>query len=104
MWLNKILINHQKDSKYYEHDCRYQLGLDISTRGSDFFFDCTHLLYYKCHKISLNRARSYIYILLDKKRKATNPVNQKDNKCFEYAVTVALNPKEIKKGSLRITN
>ena len=28
---------------------RYQIGLEASLRGSDFFFDCVHLLYYECH-------------------------------------------------------
>ena len=28
----------------------YQIGLETSIRGSDFIFDCVHLLYYKCHK------------------------------------------------------
>ena len=37
-------------------------------------------------------------------KKATiNPVNKTDNKCFQYAVTVALNHKEIKKYPRRIT-
>ena len=26
-----------------------------------------------------------------------NPINNKDNKCFHYAVTVALNHEEVKK-------
>ena len=29
-------------------------------KGSDFALDCVQLLYYKCHKINLNRGRSYI--------------------------------------------
>ena len=33
---------------------RYQIGLETVTRGSNFKFDCSHLLYYKCHKISPN--------------------------------------------------
>ena len=37
-------------------------------------------------------------------KKATiNPINKKDNKCFEYAVTVVLNHEEIKKNPQRIT-
>ena len=31
--------------------CRYQIGLKTSMGGSDFIFDCIHLLYYKCCKI-----------------------------------------------------
>ena len=29
---------------------RYQIGLETSTRGSDFIFICVHYLYYKCQK------------------------------------------------------
>ena len=28
--------------------------------GSDFIFDCVNLLYYKCHKLNLNRSGSNI--------------------------------------------
>ena len=28
-------------------------------KGRDFIFDCVYLLYYKCHKINLNRDESY---------------------------------------------
>ena len=39
-----------------------------------------------------------------KNKKATiNPINKKDNQCFEYAITVALNHEEIKKDLQRIT-
>ena len=74
-------------------------------RGSEFVFDYVQLLYYKCHKINLNCGGSYIdssdWI---KNKKATiNPINKKDNKCFQYAVTVALNYEGIKKHPQRIT-
>ena len=39
---------------------RYQVGLKISTRGINFFFDCVHSLHYKCHKIKFKRIGSYI--------------------------------------------
>ena len=39
---------------------RYQEGLQEKMRGSDFEFDCIHLLYYEFNKISLNRGESYI--------------------------------------------
>ena len=39
---------------------RYQIGLETSTKSSEFVFDCVHLLYYKCHKINLNCGGSYI--------------------------------------------
>ena len=62
-------------------------------------FDYVHLLYYKCHKINPSRGGSnkdsFYWI---KNRKITiNPINKKDNKCFQFVVTVALNNKEIKK-------
>ena len=68
-------------------------------RKSDFFFNYVQLLYYICHKINLNRSGSYIDSPdWTKNKKATlNPINKKDNKCFQYAVTVALNYEEIKK-------
>ena len=73
-------------------------------KGSEFFFDSVCLLYYKCYKINLNRGRSYMdFPDWIKNKKATiNPINKKDNKCFEYTVTVALNHEEIKKVMQRI--
>ena len=35
---------------------RYQTGSETFMEGSDFLFDCAHLLYYKCHKKVLNMA------------------------------------------------
>ena len=41
---------------------------------------------------------------MDKKQnKKKNPVNKNDNRCFQYATTLALNHKEIGKDSGRIT-
>ena len=34
-----------------------------------------------------------------KKKATSNSINKKDNKCFQYAVTVALNHEEINKRS-----
>ena len=70
---------------------RYQIGLETSMTGSDFIFDCGHLLYYKCHKINPNQGGSYVdspdWI---KNKKATmNPINKNENKSFQYAATVA---------------
>ena len=57
---------------------RYQNNLE-SMRGDEFAFDYVQVLYYKCHKINLNRGGSYIdspnWI---KDKKATiNPINKK---------------------------
>ena len=83
---------------------RYQNNLQ-SMRGSEFVFDYVQLLYYKCHKINVTRGESYInspYWIKNKKT-TINPINKKDNKSFQYAVTVALNYEEIKKDLQRIT-
>ena len=39
---------------------KYQSGLQEIMKGSEFIFDSVDLLYYKLHKISLNRGESYI--------------------------------------------
>ena len=74
-------------------------------KSSEFVFDYVQLLYYKCHKINLNWGGSYIDSLDWTKNKKTtiNPINKKDNKFFQYAVTVALNCEEIKKDPQIIT-
>ena len=41
--------------------------------------------------------------LIKNKRATMNPINKKDNKCFQYAVTFVSNHKEIRKHSERIT-
>ena len=70
----------------------YQNKEKILRNGSNFVFESTDLLSYHIHKINLKREKSYIkfpeWIL--NKRATINPKN-KDNKCFQYAVTVALN-------------
>ena len=72
--------------------------------GINFIFKSVDLLYYSLHKISLNRGGSYIdspdWI---KHKKATiNPQN-KDNKCFKYATTAALNHEKFLKNPQRIS-
>ena len=58
-------------------------------------------LYYRRHKTNRNCGGSYIVSPAQMKiKKATiNPINKKDSKCFQYAITVALNHEEIKKKS-----
>ena len=84
---------------------RYQNNLE-SIKDSEFVLDYVQFLYCKCHKINPNLGESYIdspdWI---KNKKATiYPINKKYDKCFQYAVTVALNNEEIKKDPQRITN
>ena len=65
-------------------------------KGSEFVFDYVHLLY--CHKINPNHGGSCIDPpdCIKNKKATINPYNKKD-KCFQYAVTVALNHQKIKK-------
>ena len=76
---------------------RYQGNLGTSMRGSDFIFDSVQLMYYKCHKVNFKCGGSYIDSpdWIKKKKTTINPKNT-DDKCFQYAVTVALNCEEIK--------
>ena len=59
---------------------------------------------YKCHKINPSFDGSYVDVSdLTKTQIATiNSINKKDNKCFQYAVTVALNREKIGKHAERI--
>ena len=54
----------------------------------EFVFDFVHLLYYKCHKINLNRGGSYIDSpdWIKNKKGTINPMIKRDNKYFQYAV------------------
>ena len=74
-------------------------------RGSEFVFDSVSSLYYKLHKINLNSGRSYIDSPKQLKNKKTI-INLKNNneKCFQYAVAVALNHKQIKSHPERKSN
>ena len=71
-----------------------------SIRGSEFAFDYFQLLYCKFHKIKLNCGGSYTDSpdLIKNKKGTMNPINIKDNKCFQYAIRVVSNYEEIKKG------
>ena len=61
-------------------------------RGSDFEFDGVNFLYYDFNEINLNRSGSYIDSpkWLKDKKSTINPKNN-DGKCFQNAVTLALN-------------
>ena len=77
---------------------KYEENLQNKMRGSEFEFDGFNFLYYDFNKTSINRGRSYIDSpkwLKDKKSKI-NPKNN-DDKCLQYAVTLALNLDKIKK-------
>ena len=65
----------------------------------------TQRLYYKCHKINFKRGGAYIDSpdWIKKKKSTINPKNT-DDKCFQYAVTVALNYEEIESHPERVSN
>ena len=71
---------------------KYQKGLEESIKESEFVFDNGELLYYKLHRMSLNRVRSFIdspkWL---KNKKATINIKNNDDKCLQYVVAVALN-------------
>ena len=77
---------------------KYQEVLEEKMRGSEFNFDIIGFLHYNLNKISLNRGGSYIDSLKQLKNKKTT-INSKhnDDKCFQYAITAALNYEQFKK-------
>ena len=83
----------------------YQKEEIILRKRSDFVFESADLLSYSVHKISLKRGKSYIkspeWVL--NRRATINPKN-KDNKCFQYSITVALNHQNIENHPERISN
>ena len=83
---------------------RYQKALEESMRGSEFIFDSVDALYYDLNKISLSRGGSFIDSpkWLKNKKATINPKNN-DDKCFQYALTVALSHEQIKNIPERIS-
>ena len=83
---------------------KYEENSQNKMRGSDFEFDGVNFLYYDFNKISLNRGGSYIDSpkWLKVKKSTINPKNN-DHKCFQYAVTLALNLDKINKHLQRIS-
>ena len=66
-------------------------------RRSEFVYDDVDVLYYNHNKVSLSRGGSYIDSpkWLKNKKATIYPQNKKDDRCFQYAVTVALNYEQI---------
>ena len=73
-------------------------------KGSKFIFESVDLLKYGLNKIILNKGGSYIdspkWL---KSKKATMNLKNNDDKCFQYALTVALNYQSIKKDPQRVS-
>ena len=83
---------------------KYEDNLQEKMKGSDFEFDGVHFLYYDFNKTSINRGGSYIDLpkWLKDKKSTINPRNN-DHKCFQYAVTLALNLNRVNKHPQRIS-
>ena len=85
---------------------KYQERLEESMRRSNLYFDSVDLLYYYLQKTSLFRkGLSYIDSpkWLKNKKATINPENN-DDKCFQYALTAALNYQNINSHPERISN
>ena len=74
-------------------------------KGSSYVFERYDLLEYHLHKISLNRGSSYTDspTWIKNKGGIINPKNTKNNNCFQYAITAALNYRNIGPHSEKIS-
>ena len=90
--LKSFLTNYQNEEK-------------ILRNGSNFVFESVNLSSYHIHNTTLERGKSYIkspeWIL---NKRATINSKNKDDKCFQYSITVALNHQNIKNHPERISN
>ena len=83
---------------------RYEENLQDKMKESEFGFDGVNLMYYDFNKTSIIKGGSYIDSpkWIKNKKSTVNPkIN--DHKCFQYAVTVALNCDKINKDPQRIS-
>ena len=83
---------------------KYQDNLQNKMKSSYFIFNGINYLYYDLNRITISKGGSYIESpkwLKDKKC----TINQKntDNKCFQYATTLALNHDKINRDPQRIS-
>ena len=83
---------------------KYQDNLQNKMKGSDLIFNGVNYLFYGLNRITISKGGSYIESpkwVKDKKY----TINQKnnDNKCFQYATTLALNFNNIDKHPQRIS-
>ena len=83
---------------------KYEKNLQNKMKRSEFEFDGVDFLYYDFNKTTINRGGSYKDSpkwLKDKK--STINLKNNDDKCFQYAVTLALNLDKIKKDPQRVS-
>ena len=83
---------------------KYQDNLQNKMKGSNFIFNGINYLYFDLNRITISKGGSYIESpkWLKDKKCTINPKNT-DNKCFQYATTLALNFNNIKKDPQRIS-
>ena len=83
----------------------YQKEEIILRNGSNFVFESVELLSCHIHKTSLKKGKSFVKSSewLINKRATINPKN-KDDKCFQYSITVELNHQKIESHPERISN
>ena len=77
---------------------KYQDNLQNKMKDSDFIFNGVNYLFYDFNRITISKGGSYIESqkwLKDKK--CTRNQKNTDNKCFQYATTLALNFNNIDK-------
>ena len=81
---------------------RFQQAIKTSIKGSELTHESVELLYYYFQKIN-RRAESYIKSpgWLVNKGATINLKNEKDNKCFQWSTTSALNYNKINKKCLK---
>ena len=59
----EFMMGNEKEKiieDFFDTKNRYQKNLEESMKRSEFVFDCVDLLYYRLHKITLDRGGSYI--------------------------------------------
>ena len=83
---------------------KYEENLQEKMKGSEFKFYGVNFLYYDFNKISINRGESYVDSpkWIKNKKSTINPKNN-DHRCFQYALTLALNLDRINSHPERIS-
>ena len=84
---------------------KYKDRLLLCRTNSSYVYESVEGLAIHFHKIDLKRGSSYIPppTWFKEKNAAINPQNTKDNYCFMYGVTIALNHQEIGANPQRIS-
>ena len=80
--------------------------MKVIIKCSDYIFNHVNSLEYHFHKVSLNRGSLYMPQpeWISHKKSTLNPYNHSDNRCFLYAIVIALNYRNIYNNPQRISN